>query len=198
LDRQSYISQFTGAGSSSQNGAAERPHQTIANAVHTMLISAHLRPKYWEYAFYFFLRIHTILPHGTNTESPYFKATKKQPDLSCLRISGCWIYALGTKKRFGKLTMDNIVRGCFLGYGGSMKNFIYNNLETQRIRRTTHATIDEAELNSPLADLTPSLHALLNAISRSPGNSISPMDEILTPPRISVFSLSPHLLSLPK
>jgi hypothetical protein len=177
LDRHGFISQPTGAGSSSQNDVGERPHQTIANAVFTMLINAHLPPKYWEYAFYFFLLIHTILPHGTNTESPYFKA-----NLSHLRIFGCRIYALGTKKRVGKLTMDNIVRCCFLGYGGSMKNFIYENLETQRICRATHATFDEAELNSPLAGLSPNSRALWNSLSRLPGTSIGPTDEILTPP----------------
>jgi hypothetical protein len=47
LDRHGYISQPTGAGYSSQNGVAERPHQTIANAVRTMIISANLPPKYW-------------------------------------------------------------------------------------------------------------------------------------------------------
>jgi hypothetical protein len=115
LDRHGYIFQATDAGSSSQNGVAELPHQTIANAVCTLLIRDHLPPRYWEYVFYFFLRIHTILPHGTNTESPYYKATKKQPDLPRLRTFGCRIYALGTKKRFGKLTTENIIHGCFWG-----------------------------------------------------------------------------------
>jgi hypothetical protein len=142
LDRHGYITQPTGAGSSSQNGMAERPHQTIANAIRAMLISAHLPPRYWEYAFYFFLRIHTLLPHGTNTESPYFKITNKQPDFSRLRIFGCRIYALSTKRRYGKLTTDNIARGRFLGYGGSMKKIIYENLDTMRICRATHATFD--------------------------------------------------------
>jgi hypothetical protein len=63
-----------------------------------------------------------------------------------------------------------------------MKNFIYENLETQRICRVTHATFDEAKLNSPLADLTPNSRALWNALSRSPGDSLGPTDEILTPP----------------
>jgi hypothetical protein len=165
LDRHGYITQPTGAGSSSQNGMAEHPHQTIANAIRAMLISAHIPPRYWEYAFYFFLRIHTVLPHGTNTESPYFKITSKQPDLSRLRIFGCRIYALSTKRRFGKLTTDIIARGRFLGYGGSMKKIIYENLDTMRICRATHATFDEAELNSPIADLTHNSRALWNVLS---------------------------------
>jgi hypothetical protein len=63
-----------------------------------------------------------------------------------------------------------------------MNFFIYENLESQRICRATHATFDEAELNTPLVDLTPNSRALWNALSRSPGTSIGPTDEILTPP----------------
>jgi hypothetical protein len=44
LDRHGYITQPTGAGSSSQNGMAERPHQTIANAIRDMLLSAISHP----------------------------------------------------------------------------------------------------------------------------------------------------------
>jgi hypothetical protein len=182
LDRHGYITQPTSAGSSSQNGMAERPHQTIENAIRAMLLSAHLPPRCWEYAFYFFLRIHTVLPHGTNMESPYFKINNKQPDLSRLRIFGCQIYALSTKRRYGKITTDNIARGRFLGYGGSMKKNIYENLDTMKIGRATYATFDEAELNSPIADLTPNSRALWNALSRSLGTSIGQTDEVLTPP----------------
>jgi hypothetical protein len=46
----------------------------------------------------------------------------------------------------------------------------------------THATFDEAELNSPLTDLTANSRALWNALSLSPGSSIGPTDEILIPP----------------
>jgi hypothetical protein len=62
-----------------------------------------------------------------------------------------------------------------------MKNFIYENLESQRICRATHATFDEAKLNTPLADLTPNSRALWNALSWCPCASIVPTDEILTP-----------------
>jgi hypothetical protein len=83
--------------------------------------SADLPTKYWEYAFYLFLRIYTIMPHASNKDSLYFKATNKHADLSRLRIFGRHIYALGTSCRFGKLTTDNIARGIVLGHGGSIK-----------------------------------------------------------------------------
>jgi hypothetical protein len=59
-----YIMQSTSARDSSQNGMGERPHHTIGIAIRAILFSASPRPKYWEYRFYFYLRDHTILPHG--------------------------------------------------------------------------------------------------------------------------------------
>jgi hypothetical protein len=61
-----YILQPTGARASSQNGSVERPHSTIGAAIRAMLYSSALEPKFWEYAFYFYLRVHTVLPPGKN------------------------------------------------------------------------------------------------------------------------------------
>jgi hypothetical protein len=47
LIRHGYVTQPTGAGASNQNPTAERPHQTIANAIRAMLFGANLPPKYW-------------------------------------------------------------------------------------------------------------------------------------------------------
>jgi hypothetical protein len=103
-----------------------------------MLFGANLTPKYWEYAFYFFLRIHTVLPHGKNTVSPYHLATPRPADLSRLRTFGCAIYALSTKKRVGKLTMENVTNGIFSGYRASMKTLIYMRALTLTASATLH------------------------------------------------------------
>jgi hypothetical protein len=63
--------QPTGAGASSQNGSGERPHSSIGNAVRAMIYSAQFPHKYWEYAFYMYLRIHSVMPHGSNTISHF-------------------------------------------------------------------------------------------------------------------------------
>jgi hypothetical protein len=93
LTRHRYVTQPTGAGASNQNPTAERPHQTIANAIRAMLFGVNLPPKYWEYAFYFFLRIHKVLPHGKNTVSPYHMATNCPVDLTRLRTL-CRLHSL--------------------------------------------------------------------------------------------------------
>jgi hypothetical protein len=70
-----YVTYPTGAGASNQMSTVELSYQTIANAIWAILFGANLPPKHWEYAFCFFLRIHTVLPHGNNTVSPYHLAT---------------------------------------------------------------------------------------------------------------------------
>jgi hypothetical protein len=120
-----YILQPTGAGASSQNGSGERPHSTIGNAVRAMLYSADLLTKFWEYDFCFYLRVRIVLPHGTNKLSPYDLVKGTPADVSNLRTFGCLVYAISTKRRDAKLTTENILRAKFLGYGGSMKTFIY-------------------------------------------------------------------------
>jgi hypothetical protein len=182
LERHGYVTQPTGAGALSHNPTAERPHQTIANGIRVMLHGAALACKYWEYAFYFFLRVHTVLPHGTNTISSYHTATHKPSELSRLQMFGCTIYDLAPKKRMAKLTMDNVACGIFLGYGASMKTFIYENVHTHRICRATHATFDEAELNTLPKDLSPNSKTLWNVLSRHPSVELPASDEILTPP----------------
>jgi hypothetical protein len=86
--------QPTGAEASSQNGSGERSYQTIGNAVRTMLYSAGFTPRYWEYAFYFYLRIHAVFPHGENIISPYHKVVDHPVDLLLLRAFGCRMYTL--------------------------------------------------------------------------------------------------------
>jgi hypothetical protein len=71
--KHNYIVQPMGAMASSQNGSGERPHQTIGNAIRAMLYSAGFLHRYWEYAFYFYLRIHAVLPHGESPITPYHK-----------------------------------------------------------------------------------------------------------------------------
>jgi hypothetical protein len=121
-------------------------------------------------------------PHGKDTISPYQKATLRLPDLSRLRTFRCRIYALSIRRRQGKVTTDNVICGKLLGYGGSMKNFIYINNAIRKIGRATHASFDEAQLSTPVADLNSNSLALWGALNQNPGTTAPPVDEILTPP----------------
>jgi hypothetical protein len=80
-----YAFEPTAPNSSHQNGPVERPHQTIADAIRTMLVGASLSPKKWPYAFYHFLRLYNGTPHGDKA-SPFEIETGKKPDLRHLRV----------------------------------------------------------------------------------------------------------------
>jgi hypothetical protein len=64
---------------SHQNFPVECPHQTIADAIRTMLTGASLSPKKWSYAFYHFLRLYNVTSHGDKA-LPFEIETGKKPD----------------------------------------------------------------------------------------------------------------------
>ncbi|KAI2505295.1 Reverse transcriptase (RNA-dependent DNA polymerase) [Fragilaria crotonensis] len=66
-----YAVELTGPDSSHQNGPGERPHQTIGDALRTMLSGANLQPNFWPYAFYHYIRLYNFVPHGDRPTSPY-------------------------------------------------------------------------------------------------------------------------------
>jgi hypothetical protein len=155
-----------------------------------MLYSADLRPKFWEYAFYFYLRVHTVIPHGKNKLYPYHLVKGTPADVSNLRTFGCLMYAISTKRRDAKLTTENIIRAKFLGYGGSMKTFIYYNIKTKKRGRATHAPFDEAQLSASPDTLSPNSRALWGGgLKRSPGTNAPEIDAIVTPTeKLCVFA----------
>jgi hypothetical protein len=99
-----------------------------------------------------------------------------------LHTFGCLLYALATARREAKLTTEHIIRGKLLGYRGSMKTFIYENIKTKNIGRETHARFDEAQLSACQERFMPKSRALWGALQRSPGSDAPDIDEICTPP----------------
>jgi hypothetical protein len=192
-----YILQPTGAGASSPNRSGQLPHSTIGNALRAMLYSADLLPKFWEYIFYFYLRVHTVLPHGKNKLSPYHLVKGAPADISNIRTFGCLMYAISTKRRDAKLTKEKIIRAKFLGYGGSMKTFIYYNIKTNKRGRATHTRFDEAQLSASPGTLSPNSHALWGDLQHSPGTDAPDIEAIVTPPeKFCVFTYNSPFLQV--
>jgi hypothetical protein len=65
----SYKVKTTASDSLNQNGPGEQPHQTIADAMRTMLAGPNLPMKFWPYAFHHFLRIYNTTVHGDKDAS---------------------------------------------------------------------------------------------------------------------------------
>ena len=165
-----YSVEDTGPDSSHQNGPGERPHETIGDALRSLLSGANLQANFWSYyAFYLHLRIYNFVPHGTRPSSPYEMCGSALPDLSKLRTFGCCVHVRLTTARYGKV-ISNSRLGIFLGYLRSVKVLYYYDLESARVKTATHARFDEG-MNDP-ADTAPPNVQLLRHLNNK--GSVSP------------------------
>ena len=138
-----YIVETTGSDASSQNGMAERPNRTYGQMMRCLLHSSGLGPEFWSYALVMATYIKNRLYHHTIKCSPYEKFTGIKPDLTNLRIFGSRIYSKRPGRRPYKLDRHSDT-GIFLGYTATNKNILYIDVETGRIKTSTHVIFDEA------------------------------------------------------
>ena len=99
-----YTVELTGPDASHQNG---RPHQTIGDALRSMLSGANLHANFWPYAFYHYVRLYNFVPHGTRPSSPYEMCGTELPNLSKLRTFGCRVHVRPTTMRYGKVVPNS-------------------------------------------------------------------------------------------
>ena len=149
IDDEGFTLQVTGADNSKQNGMAERPHRTYGNMMRCVLHSAGLGPEYWSFALLHCVYLKNRLPHRSINMSPYEAITTVKPDLSGLRIFGSRVYARTTEKRTGKLDMNNIRQGIFVGFTGTMKNVYYIDDLTKKTKIGSWIKFDEAHSTVP-------------------------------------------------
>ena len=150
LDKAGYSLEITGSDNSSQNSIAERPHRTLGNMVRAGLENSGLHPKFWSDALLHAVHVKNRLPHAAfdNKMTPYEKLTGMKPDLSNLRIFGCPITTRKPGKRTPKISKHSY-NGLFLRYAKTMRNIVYFDQVTKRIKTTTYAKFDEAHYSHP-------------------------------------------------
>jgi hypothetical protein len=66
-----YLLLTSGPDKSAMNGLGERPHSTIGDTLWTILHSSGMNLKYWNFAFYHFLCLNNLIPHGDQNASPF-------------------------------------------------------------------------------------------------------------------------------
>jgi hypothetical protein len=82
----------TGADSSHQNGPVERAHQTLGNAIRSLLTGSNLDAKFWPYTFYYHLQIKNALPQKGQQQLPHELIHGTKPNFSGLRTFGCRVW----------------------------------------------------------------------------------------------------------
>ena len=145
LSKANYSLEITGSDNSTQNSIAERPHRTLADMVRAGIENSGLHVKYWSDALLHAVYIKNRLPHSAFNmkQTPYERLTGFKPDLSQLRVFGCPIITRRPGKRSPKISKHSYT-GIFLRYAKTMKNIVYLDTKTKRIKTTTYATFDEA------------------------------------------------------
>jgi Reverse transcriptase (RNA-dependent DNA polymerase)/GAG-pre-integrase domain len=175
-----YQVQLTGPDSSHQNGPGERPHQTIGDALRAMLTGADLRPNFWPYAFYHYVRLYNFMPHGGRASSPLVICGGKLPDLSKLRTFGCRVHVRPTTARYGRVVPNSRI-GIFLGYSRTLSVLYYYDVESSLVKTATHARFDEGM--NDLSEVPPHVDALRRL---SPDGSAPALER----PQLSPLNLS--------
>jgi Integrase core domain. len=175
----------SGPDKSSMNSLGERPHSTIGNALRSILHASGLGLKYWNFAFYHFIRLFNFFPHGTRDKSSFELTRGHKPDLSLLRVFGCVVYIRPPGRRPSKLE-NHVVKGRFLGYTSTMKQIYYLEDKTNKIKIAAHARFDEGLASVPLHELPPYARQLRKAL----GHSLPVVDDedIGTPDNLDILS----------
>jgi hypothetical protein len=151
----------TGADSSHQNGFVERSHGHIGDALRAKLTGSNLDARFWPYAFKDYIRKHNAIRHAPNqTISAYEAATHKRENFRDLRTFGCRVWVRPPGKRKAKLRL-HARKGIFLGYlEHTLKNIMWYDLETKRVKIAFHARFDEGMNDLPALLVPPNVQHL--------------------------------------
>lgn len=77
-----------------------------------------------------------------------------------MRVFGCRYYARKTGARAHKLDYHTST-GIFLGFTGSSKNVHYYDMDTKKIKISTHGIFDEANITVPQSQRSAATQALI-------------------------------------
>ena len=144
-----FILERTGAANSKQNGMAERPHRTFGNMMRCVLLNAGLGPEYWSYALLHCVYVKNRLPHVSIKTTPFQAMTGIKPDLNGLRIFGSRVVIRNTETKTGKLDMNHIRHGIFVGFTGTTKNVYYIDDKSRKLKIGSWIKFDEAHMTVP-------------------------------------------------
>jgi hypothetical protein len=143
-----YQVHLTGPDSSHQNSPGERPHQTIGDALRAMLTGANLRPSFWPYALYHYIRLFNFMPHGDRTASPLVLCGGTLPDRSKLCTFGCRVHVRPTTAPYGRV-VPNSRLGISLGTLVPCRSCSTFDVESTLVKTAIQARFDEGMDDQP-------------------------------------------------
>ena len=156
-----------------------------------MLHGANLGPQFWPFALTHAVRIYNMLPHSATKQTPLYSLTGVHPTTEWLRVFGCRYYARKKGDRPHKLDY-NTSMGVFLGFTGTAKNVYYYDLDSKRIKTSTHGIFDEANITVPQADRSTASQALIDLGYKQDQDTREQQNTTNTQPIAQIQLRSPH------
>ena len=129
-----------------QNNPTERPNDTICEALRSMLQGTYVAMHLWDHSFYHIIRTSNHLLYGSDTKTHRTQVTRAKAYISRLRTFGCRVWVRPSSKR-DSILATHINKGFVLGYTSTMKNMYYLDMDTNRIKTTTHCIFDEGMID---------------------------------------------------
>ena len=142
VTRHGYSLQKTAADTSSQNGMAERPHQTLGTTTRCLLYSSGMHIRFWADALVYATYVYNRLYHSGINGIPYTQWTGKRPNLKHLRAFGAKVIVKRSGHRPTKAD-PHFYDGRFLRFGGTTRNLVYFDEVTHRDKYARHVIMDE-------------------------------------------------------
>ena len=165
----------TATDSSSQNGIAERPHQTLAAMVRCLLYSSSPPITFWADALVYATYVNNRLYHSGIAGIPYTVWTGKRASVKHLRAFGSHVTVRKSGNRPTK-TDPHFYDGRFLRFGATERNIVYYDTKTKRDKVARHCAVDEFHYSTPANER---LHGAQTLLDKVFPNHTPPVD---TPP----------------
>ena len=111
-----------------------------------MLQGTYVAMHLWDHAFYHIIRTSNHLLYGSDTKTHRTQVTRAKAYISRLRTFGCRVWVRPSSKH-DSILATHINKGFVLGYTSTMKNMYYLDMDTNRIKTTTHCIFDEGMID---------------------------------------------------
>jgi ribosomal protein S12 len=164
LAKVGYSLEKTASDASSQNGVAERPHQTLAAMVRCLLYASSLSVTFWADALIYATYVNNRMYNAGVTNTPYTLWTGKRANVKHLRTFDARVSVKRSGHRPTK-TDPHFYNGRFLRFTATERNIVYFDTVTGRDKTARHCQVDEFHYYGTLSSERPTgAQELLDAV----------------------------------
>ena len=184
-----YNLEKTATDSSSQNGVAERPHQTLATMVRCLLYASSLSVTFWADALIYATYVNNRMHNAGVNNVPYTLWTGKRANVQHLRTFGAHVSVKRSGHRPTKAGDPHFYNGRFLRFTATERSIVYFDTVTGRDKTARHCRIDEFHCGTPTAERPNGAQHVLEAVFPTTAPHDAPVQDCIE----DTFEEQPHI-----